>query len=180
MVIEKNKVVIIDYKLTDSVGEVIDSSEDSEPLAYLHGNGNLIPGLEKELEGRKVGDKITCTVPPADAYGEYDDSLVFTIKKTNFAEPEKIEEGMQFEAQGEEGERVVTVVAIKDDDVTVDANHPLAGEDLHFDVSVVEVRDATEEELQHGHVHDGCGDGCDGDCCGGEEESGCGCGGCCG
>jgi FKBP-type peptidyl-prolyl cis-trans isomerase SlyD len=176
MVIEKDKVVIIDYKLKDSEGELIDSSEGSEPLTYLHGNGNIIPGLEKQLEGKKVGDKLTCMVPPAEAYGEYDKNLIFKVKKTNFAEPDKIEEGMQFEAQGEDGERVVTVVAVEGDDVTVDANHPLAGEDLHFDISVVEIRDATAEELRHGHVHDGCDCGCD-------EESGCGggCGGgCCG
>lgn len=168
MVIEKDKVVIIDYKLTDSDGEVIDSSESSEPLAYLHGNGNLIPGLEKELEGKKVGDKISCIVGPEEAYGEYDQNLVFTINKSHFADPDKVEEGMQFEAQGEDGSRVVTVVSVKDDDVTVDANHPLAGEDLHFDVHVVEIRDPTEEELKHGHVHESCGD-CD---C---EDSGCGC-----
>ena len=176
MVIEKDKVVIIDYKLKDSEGELIDSSEGSEPLTYLHGNGNIIPGLEKQLEGKKVGDKLSCMVPPAEAYGDYDKNLIFKVKKSNFAEPDKIEEGMQFEAQGEDGDRVVTVVAVDGDDVTVDANHPLAGEDLHFDISVVEIRDATEEELRHGHVHDGCDCGCD-------EESGCGggCGGgCCG
>ncbi len=176
MTIEKNKVVMIDYTLKDSDGEIIDSSDSSEPLAYLHGNGNLIPGLERELEGKKPGDKLSCVVSPADAYGDYDENLVFTVKKTNFAEPDKIEEGMQFEAQSEGGSRAVTVVAVKGDDVTVDANHPLAGEDLHFSVSVVEVRDATAEELQHGHVHEGCGSGCgcdeEGDCGG---ESGCGC-----
>lgn len=178
MVVEKDKVIKIDYTLKDSDGETIDSSEESEPLVYLHGKGNLIPGLEKQLEGKKEGDKLSCVVGPADAYGEYDENLVFTVQKSNFADPAKIEEGMQFEAHGEDGARVVTVVAVKGDEVTVDANHPLAGEDLHFDVKVVEIRDATAEELAHGHVHshDGCDDDCDCDC---EDEGGCGCG-CCG
>ena len=176
MIVEKDKVIKIDYMLKDSDGETIDSSEDSEPLVYIHGNGNLIPGLEKELEGKKVGDKLACVVASAEAYGEYDENLIFTVQKSSFADPEKIEEGMQFEAHGEDGARVVTVVTVKGDEVTVDANHPLAGEDLHFDVRVVEIRDATAEELTHGHVHsqDGCGDDCE---CG--EEDGCGCG-CCG
>jgi len=178
MIVEKNRVVSIDYKLTDSDGEIIDSSEGAEPLVYLHGNSNLIPGLEKELEGKKAGDKITCVVGAAEAYGDFDENLVFSVKKSNFAEPDKIEEGMQFEAHGEDGARVVTVVSIEGDNVRVDANHPLAGEDLHFDVAVVDVREATAEELSHGHVHGdhscGCGDDCD---C--EEDSGCGCG-CCG
>ncbi|NLJ45769.1 MAG: peptidylprolyl isomerase [Treponema sp.] len=176
MVVEKDKVITIDYTLKDSDGQTIDSSEESEPLVYLHGNDNLIPGLEKQLEGKKEGDKLSCVVHPGEAYGEYDENLVFTVKKSSFADPSKIEEGMQFEAHGEDGARVVTVVAVKGDDVTVDANHPLAGEDLHFDVKVVGIREATAEELAHGHVHshDECDDDCD---CG--EEGGCGCG-CCG
>ncbi len=176
MVVEKDKVITIDYTLKDSDGQTIDSSEESEPLVYLHGNDNLIPGLEKQLEGKKEGDKLSCVVHPGEAYGEYDENLVFTVKKSSFADPSKIEEGMQFEAHGEDGARVVTVVAVKGDDVTVDANHPLAGEDLHFDVKVVGIREATAEELSHGHVHshDECDDDCD---CG--EEGGCGCG-CCG
>lgn len=178
MVVEKDKVIKIDYTLKDSDGKTIDSSEDSEPLVYLHGNGNIIPGLEKQLEGKKTGDKLSCVVGSADAYGEYDESLVFTVQKSNFADPDKIEEGMQFEAHGEDGERMVTVVAVKGDEVTVDANHPLAGKDLHFDVKVAEIRDATAEELTHGHVHshDGCDDDCDCEC---GDEGGCGCG-CCG
>lgn len=180
MVVEKDKVITIDYTLKDSDGQTIDSSEESEPLVYLHGNDNLIPGLEKQLEGKKEGDKLSCVVHPGEAYGEYDENLVFTVKKSSFADPSKIEEGMQFEAHGEDGARVVTVVAVKGDDVTVDANHPLAGEDLHFKVSVVEIREATPEELSHGHVHEGHGCGCGDDCgCDGEESSGCGCG-CCG
>jgi FKBP-type peptidyl-prolyl cis-trans isomerase SlyD len=178
MVVEKDKVITIDYTLKDSDGQTIDSSDDSEPLVYLHGNDNLIPGLEKRLEGKKEGDKLSCVINPGEAYGDYDESLVFTVQKSNFADPSKIEEGMQFEAHGEDGPRVVTVVAVKGDEVTVDANHPLAGEDLHFDVKVVGIREATAEELAHGHVHshEGCGDDCDCDC---EDEGGCGCG-CCG
>ena len=176
MVVEKNKVITIDYTLKDSEGQTIDSSDDSEPLVYLHGNDNLIPGLEKRLEGKKEGDTLSCVIHPEEAYGEYDESLVFTVQKSNFADPAKIEEGVQFEAHGEDGPRVVTVVSVKNDEVTVDANHPLAGEDLHFDVKVVGIREATAEELAHGHVHshEGCGDDCE---CGEEGGCGCGCGG---
>ncbi|HSV55537.1 MAG TPA: peptidylprolyl isomerase [Magnetospirillaceae bacterium] len=166
MVVGKDKVVRIDYILKDSEGQMIDGSGDSQPHAYLHGNGNLIPGLERRLEGREAGDRISCSVPPADAYGEYDENLVFKIRKFSFADPNKIEKGMQFEFRSEAGLRVVTVVAIEDDEVTVDANHPLAGEDLHFDVLVVDIREATPEELARGHVYSG-------EAC--ECESGCGC-----
>lgn len=182
MVVEKDKVITIDYTLKDSDGETIDSSEESEPLVYLHGNGNLIPGLEKQLQGKKEGEKLSCVIRPEDAYGEYDEDLVFTVQKSSFQDPDKIEEGMQFEAHGEDGARVVTVVAVQGEEVTVDANHPLAGEDLHFDVKVVGIRDATAEELTHGHVHslDGCEDDCDDDCgCDCGDEGGCDCG-CCG
>jgi FKBP-type peptidyl-prolyl cis-trans isomerase SlyD len=181
MNIEKNRVVSIDYKLVDDDGELIDSSEGGEPLVYLHGNGNIIPGLEKLLEGKKAGESLNCVIAPVDAYGERDDALVFTVGKDEF-EGTEVGVGMQFEAHGEEGAQIVTVVGIEGDKVKVDANHPLAGENLHFDVKIVEVREATEEELTHGHVH-GQGCNCDGDCgdeceCGeGKGEGGsCGCG----
>lgn len=179
MNIEKNRVVSIDYELKDDSGEVIDSSEGSEPLVYLHGNGNIIPGLERELAGKKSGDKIACVVQAKDAYGERDESLVFKVKKDEF-EGADVKPGMQFEAHGEHGAQIVTVVGIEGEDVTIDANHPLAGERLHFAVTVVDVREASAEELEHGHVHGsgGCGGDCDcdGDC--EDEEGGCGCGGC--
>lgn len=176
MIVEKDRVVSIDYILKDDNGNLIDSSEGSEPLSYLHGNGNIIPGLEKELLGKKAGDQVICVIQPGEAYGERDDSLVFKVGKSEF-DGADVSVGMQFEAHGEDGAQVVTVVAVEGEEVTIDANHPLAGEKLHFDVKVVEVREATNEELEHGHVHgecscEECGDTC-GDSCGDED---CGCG----
>jgi FKBP-type peptidyl-prolyl cis-trans isomerase SlyD len=178
MVIEKDRVVTIDYKLRDSAGAVIDESDDSNPLIYLHGNDNIIAGLEKQLLGKKAGDAIDCVVPAKEGYGERDDSLVFKVSKAEFGDGASIEAGMQFEAHGEDGAQIVTVMGIEGDEVTIDANHPLAGEELHFSVKVVGVREATPEELQHGHVHGGCDCGCDGDCDGESHGEGCGHGGC--
>ena len=177
MIVEKDRVVSIDYNLRDNSGNLIDSSEGSDPLEYLHGNGNIIPGLEKALAGKKAGDKLTCSIAAADAYGERDDSLIFKVNKSEF-EGADIEVGMQFEAHGEEGAQIVTVVGIEGEEVTIDANHPLAGETLNFDVKIVDVREATSEELEHGHVHGGCECGCEGDCEDGEGEGSCGCGQC--
>ena len=177
MIVEKDRVVSIDYTLRDNNGNLIDSSEGSDPLEYLHGNGNIIPGLEKALAGKKAGDKLTCSIAAADAYGERDDSLIFKVNKSEF-EGADIAVGMQFEAHGEEGAQIVTVVGIEGEEVTIDANHPLAGETLNFDVKIVDVREATSEELEHGHVHGGCECGCEGDCEDGEGEGSCGCGNC--
>ena len=182
MVIEKDRVVTIDYKLQDSKGAVLDSSEGAEPLVYLHGNQNIIVGLEKHLAGKQAGDMVDCVVPAAEAYGERDASLVFKVTRSEFGPDAQIEIGMQFEAHSEGGTQIVTVAGVEGDEVTIDANHPLAGSELHFTVSVVDVREATPEELQHGHVHGSCG--CDGGCsegaCGegecGEDAEGCGCG----
>ena len=178
MVIEKNRVVTIDYKLHDAEGELIDSSEEGEPLVYLHGNDNIIPGLEKHLAGKTAGDAVECVVPATEGYGERDESLVFKVSKTEFGPDAEVKIGMQFEAHGEDGAQIVTVVGIEKDEVSIDANHPLAGEELHFAVKVVEVREASAEELEHGHVHGGCdcGDCGDGDCGdGGCGDGGCGC-----
>ncbi|MBU0936267.1 MAG: peptidylprolyl isomerase [Spirochaetes bacterium] len=188
MTVQKDHVVSIDYELKNASGEILDSSAGGEPLVYLHGNQNIIPGLEKELEGKKVNDNIKCVIPAAEAYGERDDELVFAVPRSEFADSESIQPGMQFQAHQEDGVHIVTVVSISDTEVTVDANHPLAGMPLHFDVTVKEVRAATAEELTHGHVHaeGGCGDcGCGGECgddceCGDDDEEcgsgGCGCG----
>jgi len=180
MVIEKDRVVTIDYKLQDSEGQVIDSSEDSSPLVYIHGNDNIIAGLEKHLLGKRAGDKVSCVVPAKEGYGERDDSLVFKVTKAEFGDGAEIAEGMQFEAHGEDGAQIVTVMSIEGDEVTIDANHPLAGEELHFAVEVKDVRAATAEELEHGHVHGGCDCGCEGECgddedCGHDHGEGCGC-----
>lgn len=153
MQIEKNKVVSIDYKLTDSAGKMIDSSEAHGPLLYIQGMGNLIPGLEKELEGKKKGDQIKVKIDAKDGYGERNESLCQSVPRAQFESTEELEIGMQFEVETEEGELVVSVTKIEGATVTVDGNHPLAGVELHFDVTIKEVRNASAEELQHGHVH---------------------------
>jgi FKBP-type peptidyl-prolyl cis-trans isomerases 2 len=175
MVIEKDRVVTIDYELKDSAGAVLDSSEGSDPLVYLHGNQNIIVGLEKQLEGKSAGDKLSCVVPAAEAYGERDESLIFKVSRAEFGPGADIQVDMQFEAHGEGGAQIVKVVAVEGDEVTIDANHTLAGEELHFSVSVVDVREATSKELQNGRVGGcGCGGGCgEGDC--GDGGEGCGC-----
>lgn len=153
MQVEKNKVVAIDYKLTNSKGEVIDSSTNHGPLLYIQGIGNLIPGLEKELEGKKTGDNVKVTIAAKDGYGERNDSLCQVVPRAQFESTEGLEVGMQFEVETEQGELVVSVTKIEGDEVTVDGNHPLAGVELHFDVTIKEIRDASAEELAHGHVH---------------------------
>lgn len=176
MTISKDSVVSIEYTLTDDGNEIIDSSEGMGPLEYLHGKNNLIPGLEKELEGKKAGDTFKVTIAPADAYGERHDDLVVEVERSQFPEDAEITEGMQFEAGGPEGSRVVTVTGVNENKVTVDANHPLAGETLHFDVKVISVRESTEEEKASG-LESECG--CDDDDCGcGEDNEGCSSGGC--
>lgn len=177
MNIAKDKVVTIDYSLRDAAGKLLDSSDGGEPLVYLHGNENIIPGLEKHLEGKTRGDSVSCVVPALEGYGVRDESLVFTVARKDFGDATGIAPGMQFEAHGEDGSQVVTVVKVAGEEVTIDANHPLAGEELHFDVKVLDVREATEEELSHGHVHSECGCGCgEGEC--GDGECGCGEGDC--
>lgn len=153
MQIAKNAVVAIDYTLTDGDGQVLDTSQGRGPLAYLHGAGNIIPGLEKALEGKAEGEKVNVSVPPEEGYGARDESLIQAVPKKMFAETAEPEPGMQFQAQGPDGARVLTILKVEDDQVTVDANHPLAGQELNFDVAVVNVREASEEELEHGHVH---------------------------
>jgi FKBP-type peptidyl-prolyl cis-trans isomerase SlyD len=153
MQVAKDKVVSIDYTLTDDEGSVLDTSQGRAPLAYLHGAGNIIPGLEKALEGKQVGEQITVRVPAAEAYGERDDALAQVVPLEMFQGVERVEPGMRFQAQTSAGVQVVTVSKVEGDSVTVDGNHPLAGKPLNFDVSVIDVRDATEDELEHGHVH---------------------------
>lgn len=156
MQIAQNTVAAIDYTLKDDAGEVLDSSEGREPLNYLHGAGNLIPGLEQALEGSTEGDSLQVTVSPEEGYGTRSEELVQAVPMDAFAGVDEVEAGMRFQATDDQGNvRVVTVTDVADDQVTVDANHPLAGQQLHFDVSVVEVREASSEEIEHGHVHDG-------------------------
>src|SRR5690606_30724137 len=138
---------------TDGTGKVLDSSDGQEPLSYLHGAGNIIPGLERALVGKSVGDKLNVAVPAAEAYGERDASMVQELPSSMFSGVDQIEVGMEFHAETEHGLQVVTVVAVEEGQVTIDGNHPLAGVDLNFDVEVTEVREATEEEVAHGHAH---------------------------
>ena len=153
MQIAHQKVVSIHYTLTNVDGEILDSSEGSEPLAYLHGFGNIIPGLENALTGRKVGDRFSVSVAPAEGYGERDDAMVQAVPRTAFQGVDEIQPGMQFQAQSPEGMQLVTVIGVEGEEVILDGNHPMAGLTLNFAVEVTEVRDATHEELDHGHVH---------------------------
>jgi len=154
LLISDNLVVSIHYKLTDNSGSVIDSSEGAEPLAYLHGAGNLIPGLEKELVGKASGTSLQVKIQPEDAYGDVHPELIETVPREAFQGVDTIEPGMAFQAQGADGQqRRIVVKEVADEEVTVDGNHPLAGVELNFDVQVVDVRAASEEEIAHGHVH---------------------------
>lgn len=153
MQIAKNKVVSIDYTLTNAKGEVLDKSSKGHPLMFIQGQGQLIPGLEKQLEGKTAGTTFKASIPAKDAYGTRDEELMQKIPKDNFAEIPDLKIGMELEAESDDGVRVITVVGIEGESVIVDGNHPLAGMDLTFDVTVVGVRDATADELSHGHAH---------------------------
>jgi FKBP-type peptidyl-prolyl cis-trans isomerase SlyD len=153
MTISENSVASIHYTLTDGEGKVIDTSEGQEPLAYLHGAGNIIPGLEKALLGKSIGDKFTVSIPASEAYGLRDDSMVQELPSNMFSGIDNIEVGMEFHAETEHGLQVVTVTSVEGDNVTIDGNHPLAGVDLTFDVEVADIRAASAEEIEHGHAH---------------------------
>jgi FKBP-type peptidyl-prolyl cis-trans isomerase SlyD len=153
MQVGDKKAVYIHYTLKDQEGTVLDSSSQETPLAYIHGMGDIIRGLEKALAGKSEGDKFNINIEPEEAYGQRDEALVQAVPRNAFQGVEDLQEGMQFQAQTPNGPQLITVTDIKADQVTVDANHPLAGETLNFDVEVVDIREATEEELNHGHVH---------------------------
>lgn len=153
MQIEKNRVVTLNYTLRDDQGTVIDSSSGRGPLAYLHGKGNIIPGLEDALAGKAEGDTLDVTVAPERGYGPRDERLVQIVPRAKFGEVQGLAVGMQVRVHGQQGARIVTVVRVDRDFVTVDGNHPLAGRTLHFSVEVTGVRKATHEEVTHGHVH---------------------------
>ena len=150
--IANNHVVSFHYTLTNAEGEVLDKSQ-GEPLVYLQGAGNIIPGLENALLGKTVGDKFTVTVPAAEGYGEYNPELVQEVPAKMFQGVDNIQAGMQFQAQTDDGVQIVTVKAVEGENVIVDANFPLAGQDLTFDVEIVDIREEKKEELDHGHVH---------------------------
>jgi FKBP-type peptidyl-prolyl cis-trans isomerase SlyD len=154
MNVGKDTVVTIDYTLTNPAGEVIDTSNGREPLAYIHGAHHIIPGLEMALFGKTAGDQLDVSVAPEEGYGPRNEELVQAVPRSSFSGVKDIQPGMQFRAQTGDGhERVVTVTAVSEEEVTVDANHPLAGMPLKFAVKIVGVREATADELSHGHVH---------------------------
>lgn len=147
-------VVAMHYTLKNAEGAVLDSSEGQDPLTYLHGTGGIITGLEAALLDKAAGDQLTAVIEPKDGYGAIDPSLVQVVPRSAFAGVESIEAGMRFTASDEQGQQQsVAIAAVNGDEITVDGNHPLAGETLHFEVEVVSVRAATEEEISHGHVH---------------------------
>lgn len=151
--IADGKVVTFHYTLKDDEGTIIESSVGQEPLEYLHGYKNIIPGLEKKLTGKAVGDTFTAAIEPESAYGDYDDRLVEILSRGDFSSENEIQVGMQFEVEDPDGYSLITVTKIEGDEVTVDGNHPLAGERLTFEIEVVDVREASAEELSHGHAH---------------------------
>jgi len=152
MKIGQNKVVSINYTLRDNGGTVIDSSEGKDPLVYIQGIGNLILGMEEGLEGKGKGDKVNIKVSPEKGYGERSDEAIQQVPMSAFGGQE-VKVGMQFHAQTPNGNQVVTITNVGADSVTVDGNHPLAGVELNFAVEVLDIREATSEELAHGHVH---------------------------
>lgn len=153
MQIAKNTVVSVHYTLTNDQGEILDASDAAAPLAYIQGQNHIIAGLEKALDGQEPGAKLHVTVSPEEGYGVRNDQLVQTIPMSVFEGIDEVQAGMQFHAQTPQGPQLITVTAVEGDQVTIDGNHPLAGETLTFDVEVMDVRPATAEELEHGHVH---------------------------
>jgi FKBP-type peptidyl-prolyl cis-trans isomerase SlyD len=154
MKIGENSVVSIDYTLKGDDGTVIDTSEGREPLSFVFGIGTIIPGLEKELDGKTAGETFAVTIAPEDGYGEYDDSRMVEVPKEHIEGADGMSEGVQVQAQREDGGiESLTVASIGEKTVILDGNHPLAGKNLHFNVDVKKVREATKEEIEHGHVH---------------------------
>lgn len=148
-----NSVVSMHYTLKDPKGTVLDSSLGGEPLAYIQGIGNIIPGLEKQMQGRIKGDKLDAVIAPEEGYGERRNDLVHVVSKQGFKGGGEPTVGMQVQLEGPEGRMIAIITQIEGDNVTLDLNHPLAGVTLHFAVEVMDVRVATAEELDHGHVH---------------------------
>ncbi|WFQ79143.1 peptidylprolyl isomerase [Xenorhabdus sp. SF857] len=174
MKVAKDLVVSLAYQVRTEDGVLVDESSVSAPLDYLHGRGSLISGLEKAVDGREVGERFDVSVEAEDAYGQYDDNLVQRAPKDVFVGVDDLQVGMRFLADTDQGPIPVEITAIEGDEVVVDANHMLAGQNLKFNVEIVAIREATEEELAHGHVHGqgGCDEHHDHDhgdhgCCGG-------------
>ncbi len=153
MQIGERTVATFNYTLTDAAGKVIDSSDGRAPLSYLHGAGNIVPGLEKEMSGKKQGDTFNVVVAPEEGYGMPNPMMIQVVPREAFQGVDMLEVGMEFQAQTPQGPMSVAIAKIDGDEVTVDGNHPLAGQTLHFAIEVTDVRDASLEELTHGHVH---------------------------
>ena len=155
MQIAQHTVVTMTYTLTDDQGQVLDQADAAQPFAYLHGADNIIPGLEKQLVGKQATDSLVVTVPPAEAYGEYDERMTQQVPRSMFAgiPDEQIVAGAEFHAQTGAGNQTIRIAAADENTVTIDANHPLAGVTLTFDVTIIDVRAASEEEVAHGHAH---------------------------
>lgn len=153
--IKKDSVVTLSYTLKNNEGMELDRAGSDEPLVYLHGNGQIISGLESQLDGLGAGDKKEITVPPEEGYGNVNPSLILEIDRQHFPKDVDIKPGMQFSADMGEKQQIFTVLNVGEEQVKIDANHPLAGETLHFSVEILNVRDATREELEHGHAHTG-------------------------
>ncbi len=150
MQVAENTVVSLNYTLKDDNGTVLDSSENREPLTFIAGKGMIIPGLEQAIMGKEKGEELSVTVNPEDAYGEYNESMTIDVNKDQFQGDAEITEGMQVQAHNKDGStQVLTVKDVQDEQVTLDANHPLAGQTLYFDVSIEDVREATDEELEN-------------------------------
>ena len=170
MKVSKDHAVSFDYEVRNSRSELLDSStEGGQPMSYVHGYASIVPGLEKALEGKVAGDQLDVTVPPVEAYGLRDERRMGQVERSIFPAGAEIKPGMRFQATSQHGADNVVVVAVEGDTITVDANHPLAGETLTFNVTIRDVRPATAEEIAHGHVHHAAADE---GCCGG---GGCGC-----
>ncbi len=160
MIIENNKAVSINYVLTNDNGEVLDSTQHQSPMVYLHGAQNILPALEKALEGKTLKGRARTKISPEEGYGEYIEELVQTIPLDSFPNSDKIKVGTQFQLDTSKGPKLATITEVGENDFTLDMNHPLAGQTLHFDVEVVDIRDATAEEIESGHIHtEGCGCG---------------------
>lgn len=155
MTIAKHSIATLHYTLKDDAGEILDVADENNPFLYMHGVGGMIPGLEKALDSKQAGEKVVISVPPADAYGERNPNLTQDVPREMFGSipDEDMVVGAQFQAQTDQGVEIITVAAIEGDTIKIDGNHPMAGETLHFDVDVIDVRDATDEEIAHGHPH---------------------------
>lgn len=158
-IVEDGRVVVVNYRLMDETGAEIDSSEVSQPISYLHGNGQILPGLERELEGKVVGEEATIVVSPEDGFGPHRQEYVMDVPRSQFDFP--VEKGSVVEAETPDGRsQYLQILDVKEDSVTLDGNHPMAGKELHFEITVVSIRDATAEEMNHGHAHE-LGEECD-------------------